>query len=218
MSEISDMPLQEIPLENGTFELSEKADSLIWEANRRAEEFYAAGLGLRYPKYIPSDPRLVWESISYLKASGYIQGDVFCEWGCGFGIAAGLASLLGMTAYGIEIEEDLVGRATKLMKDLQLPVEILQMDYLPDGFEESEGHGGKDLILPYEMSSRGQGAMMPEYDGLDPQEVSLFYVYPWPDQEQMMMDLFSAVASGDAILLMYLGDGEMAAFEKAESG
>lgn len=210
------MSLQEIPLELGTFELTEKADSLIWEANRRAEEFYSAGLGLRYPKYIPSDPRLVWESISYLKASGYIQGDMFCEWGCGFGIAAGLASLLGMTAYGIEIEEDLVGRATKLMKDLQLSVEILQMSYLPDGFEESEGHGGKDLILPYEMSSRGERVMIPEYDGLDPQEVNLFYVYPWPDQEQMMMDLFSAVASEDAILLMYLGDGEMAAFEKAE--
>ena len=52
----------------------------------------------------------------------------------------------------------------------------------------------------------------PEYDGLDPAEVDLFFVYPWPGQEQMMMDLFTAVSDEGAILLMYMGEGEIEAF------
>ena len=48
----------------------------------------------------------------------------------------------------------------------------------------------------------------PLYDGLDPGEVDLFFVYPWPGQEEFMMDLFDEVASEDAILLIYQADGE----------
>jgi hypothetical protein len=32
-----------------------------------------------------------------------------------------------------------------------------------------------------------------------------------------MMDLFQSVASGDAILMMYLGDGEMVSYRLVES-
>ncbi len=39
-------------------------------------------------------------------------------------------------------------------------------------------------------------------------EVDLFFVYPWPGQEEFMMDLFDEVASEDAILLIYQADGE----------
>ncbi|MDF1660108.1 MAG: hypothetical protein P1U58_21015 [Verrucomicrobiales bacterium] len=211
------MALEEIILPaNGTAPPQE-ISAFIKEANRRADEFYDAGLGLRYPKYIQSDPSLFHSAIVFLQEEGLLQGNVFCEWGCGFGIAAGIAALAGMRTYGIEIEEELVTRATKLMEDLDLPVEILNISYLPDGFEESEGHGGKDLISPDITTPRGGSVGTPQYDGLDPEEVDLFYVYPWPDQEEMMMDLFEAVATPGAILLMYLGDGEMAAFTHEES-
>ena len=146
------MSLQEISL---TLDLKtplpDDVAALIEEANRRAETFYDAGLGLRYPKYIPSDPRVVHAAIACLQSEGHLRGDVFCEWGCGFAIAAGIAALLGMRAYGIEIEDELFERASQLMEDLEIPVEILQTDYLPEGFDESEGVGGKDLITvkPY---------------------------------------------------------------------
>lgn len=207
------MSLQEIPLTlNLKSPLPETVAALIEEANRRAETFYEAGLGLRYPKYIPSDPKVVHAAITCLQQEGHLRGDVFCEWGCGFAIAAGIASLLGMTAYGIEIEDELFERASQLMEDLEIPVEILQTDYLPDGFDESEGVGGKDLILPQSTTPRGGVVSPPEYDGLDPDEVDLFFVYPWPGQEQMMMDLFTAVSDEGAILLMYMGEGEIEAF------
>tara|TARA_R110000850_G_scaffold14189_6_gene45478 strand:+ start:1449 stop:2105 length:657 start_codon:yes stop_codon:yes gene_type:complete len=206
------MSLQEITLPSGPGAMPNDVSALIIEANRRAEKFYDAGLGLRYPKYIPSDPKVVHAAIAFLKEEGHLQGDVFCEWGCGFAIASGIASLLGMQAYGIEIEDELVDRATQLMEDLKLPVEILQTDYLPEGFDESEGVGGKDLILPESRTTRGGVIAPPEYTGLDPDEVDLFFVYPWPDQEEMMKDLFMAVATQGAVLLMYQGEGEIAAF------
>ncbi len=193
------MSLCEIPIELGKFPLSEKADSLIWEGNRRVEKFYEAGQGQKCPRFIPSDSVLVWESISFLRSNGHVRGDVFCEWGCGFGIATGLASLLGMTASGMEIEDELVDRATQLMKDLDFSVEILRKSFLPEGFEVSEKEGKKNLVRP---------------KAIHPQEADLIFAYPWPDEEGMMKDLFPAIASEDAILLLYLGDGKIVAFKK----
>lgn len=210
------MALEEITLPTDFASPSAEILSFIKEANRRSDEFYDDGLGLRYPKYIQSDPLLFQGAVSFLQEEKLLQGNVFCEWGSGFGIASGIASLMGMKTYGIELEEELVSRATRLMQDLDIPVEILNLSYLPDGFEESEGHGGKDLISPNTTTPRGGYVGSPQYDGLDPEEVDLFFVYPWPDQEEMMMDLFEAVATPGAILLMYLGDGEMAAFTHEE--
>ncbi|MDF1824997.1 MAG: hypothetical protein P1U68_10165 [Verrucomicrobiales bacterium] len=210
------MSLEEISLPTESTPPPPEIESFIVEANRRADEFYNAGLGLRYPRYIQSDPNLFHSALVFLQNEKRLQGNVFCEWGSGFGIASGIASLAGMKAYGIEIEEELVSRATGLMNDLNLSVEILNISYLPDGFEESEGHGGKDLINPISSTYQETCVGSPQYDGLDPEEVDLFYVYPWPDQEEMMFDLFEAVATPGAVLLMYLGDGEMAAFTHAD--
>lgn len=207
------MLLKEINLDLPDRTPSKEIKDFLKEAYRRTEKFYDDGLGLRYPKYIQSDPAIVQTAIQELLESERLEGNVFCEWGCGFGIAAGIANLLGMASYGIEIEEDLATSAIRLASDLKLSTTILQTSYLPDGFDESEGHGGKDLIAPENTSVVSGTITTPEYDGLDPADVDLFFVYPWPDQEEMMMDLFHAVAIPEAILLMYLGDGEIAAYE-----
>lgn len=207
------MPLEEIPL---TLDLESalppKVAALIEEAGRRADQFYEAGLGLRYPNYVPSDPNVVHAAIACLIREDRLRGSVFCEWGCGFAIASGIAALLGMTAFGIEIEPDIASRAEGLMSDLSLPVEILVTNFLPEGFDECEGVGGKDLISPKAWIVPGGFVSPPQYDGLDPDEVDLFFVYPWPGQEQMVMDLFEAVASDGAVLLIYLGEGEIEAW------
>jgi len=208
------MSLQEIPLAPlPDVDLPKAVADLIGEADRRMDAFYEAGLGRRYPKFIPSDPKVVHAAIARLIGEGHLRGSVFCEWGCGYAIASGIAALLGLESHGIEIEEELALNAARLMADLRIPVEILKTDYLPDGFDESDGVGGKDLISPGETMAPGGFVSPPEYDGLDPAEVDLFFVYPWPGQEQMMMDLFEAVATDGAILLLYLGEGEVAAYE-----
>tara|TARA_R110002096_G_scaffold16662_1_gene56831 strand:+ start:176 stop:826 length:651 start_codon:yes stop_codon:yes gene_type:complete len=212
------MSLQELDLTLDLDTLPTEVSEWIAEANRRREQFYEAGLGLRYPKYIPSNPVMVHAAIANLMADGQLRGDLFCEWGCGFGIAAGVASLLGLKAYGLEIETELAELATQLAADMKVPIEILQSNYLPEGFEEIEEMGGKELIAPESMMSRGTVVSPPEYDGLDPAEVDLFFVYPWPDQEELMMDLFSKVATDGAVLLLYREEGEVDAFLQCEEG
>jgi hypothetical protein len=190
-------------------EIPDKVTVMLAEAEQRCDAFFEAGLDRRYPRYLPSNPEKVFAAIATLKESGILRGDVFCEWGSGFGIATCMASLLGFKAYGIEIEDGLVKLSTELAQDLSIPAEYLCTSYLPEGYEECEGIGGKDLLPPQATTSGG--AIIdtnPLYDGLDPGEVDLFFVYPWPGQEEFMMELFDEVASEDAILLIYQADGE----------
>lgn len=211
------MSYTEIDFSREPVEMPEEIREFLAEADRRVDSFYEEGLGRRYPRFIPSDPNVVYSAIASLKNSGELQGNVFCEWGCGHGIAAGFAALLGMESYGIEIETELADRAERLMRDTNVSVQILEISYLPEGFEESDGHGGKDLVTPGELIPNGEEFTPPEYDGLDPDEVDLFFVYPWPGQEEMMLDLFTAVASDGAILLMYEGDGDISAYLRNEA-
>lgn len=204
--------LQDLPLTLSTESPPEAVARLIAEADRRVDDFFADGLGRRYPRYLPSDPAKVHAALASLLRGGALRGEVFCEWGCGFGVATGIAALLGFDAVGIEIETELARRATSLLEDLDIPAEILPISYLPDGFEVGEGVGGADLIPPLATTAPGQALVSPLYDGLDPAEVDLFFVYPWPGQEQLMMDLFEAVATDGAVLLMYLADGDVEAY------
>ena len=207
------MPLLELTPNLEFDGMPEDVAALLAEADRRCDQFFEAGLGRQFPRYLPSDPSLVYAAMANLKSSGRLRGDVFCEWGCGFGVATCIASLLGFQAYGIEIESELVDRATRLAGDLGIPVEILNISYFPEGYEQCDGIGGEDLLVPEATISFGETpGYAASYDGLDPDEIGLFFVYPWPGQEQLMMNLFTVLASEGAVLLMYLADREIAAY------
>ncbi|HBE96141.1 MAG TPA: hypothetical protein DDW68_03075 [Verrucomicrobiales bacterium] len=207
--------LQPLTLNLKSEEIPDNIASLLAEGSRRCDGFFEAGLGRRYPRYLPSNPAIIYAAIVYLKETGLLRGNVFCEWGCGFGIATCMASLLGFEAYGIEIETEIADFAVQLASDQNIPVEIICTSYLPEGYEECEGIGGKDLLPPEATTSGGVPIdTTPIYDGLDPGEVDLFFVYPWPGQEGLMMDLFKAVASEDAILLIAHGEREITAYRR----
>jgi len=205
-------PLVEIPLGPPSVAPTPEIRELIAEGTRRIDEFFEEGLGPRYRSYVPSDPELLHGALTNPRLTDRLAGKVFCEWGSGFGLATGIASLLGWQAFGIEKEAELVERSLRLLEEFHLDATILETSFLPGGFEEAEGIGGKDLLLPGEGWGGVHESETIGIEGLDPEEVDLFFVYPWPDQEQLMMDLFRAVASEEAVLLMYLGDGEMVAY------
>ena len=208
--------LEEIPLEIGTEDLPDEVHVFLDGAEKYCEAFYSEGLGPRYYRYVPSDPVVVYRAMDHLLKSRQLRGRSFCELGCGFAIASGLASILGFAATGIEWEEELVGRANGLMDEQGLEVTILNESYLPEGYESCEGYGGKDLVVPGNAMARGCAGSAPVYDGLDPTEVDLFFVYPWPDEEEFMRQLFREVSSEGAVLLMYQGEGEISAYLRDE--
>lgn len=209
------MAIEELSLNLKSDQMPAAVTTMLAEAERRCDEFFESGLGRRYPRYLPSDPAIVYSAMASLKESGDLRGNVFCEWGCGFGIATCMASLIGYEAYGIELEPGLAELATRLAADLDISAEILCTSFLPEGYEECQGVGGKDLLVPEATTTATRGERVdttPIYDGLDPGEVDLFFVYPWPGQEEFVMDLFDAVSSEDAILLVYHSDGEINAY------
>lgn len=207
------MSLREIPLKLEPGSLPPKVQAVVEAWDQRSDAFFDQGYGEKHPNYVASDNALVYSALLQLLEGDHVRKGIFLEWGCGFGVATCVAALIGFEAHGIELEEPLYREAIGLKQDFDVPATILHGDYLPEGFEESDGVGGKDLITP--DSSEGFHAEV-RYGDLDAAEVDLFFVYPWPGQEELMLDLFRAVASYGAVLLMYLGDDEIEAWIRVD--
>ena len=209
------MPLSQLTFTPQKNHNTPSITDFLKEAEKRTDQFFANGLDRRYPRYLPSNPQNVIAAITALKDSGLLRGDNFCEWGSGLGIATCLASLAGFHAVGIELELGLVDLSTQLAHDLHIPAHFLCTSYLPEGYEEVEGIGGKDLLTPQATATGGSSIdISPIYDGLDPAEIDLFFVYPWPGQEEFMMDLFQEVATEDSILLIHHADASTTAYRQ----
>jgi hypothetical protein len=123
-------------------------------------------------------------------------------------VATSLAALLGYEATGIELEEGLVEIAESLALTHQTGADFIHTSYIPEGFLSYDHVGGSDIVPDDRF---GHQAHTPYYEGMDIglDEVDVFFVYPWPGEQEMMLKLFQAVASEDAILIAYFGDHEI---------
>lgn len=217
----STMSLEEIPLTLDAAVLPARAATLIEEADRRLDHLFATNRNRRVPRFLPSDPVLFYRVLDFLTREQLPTGRLFCEWGSGFGVSAGLASMLGYRSYGLEIEEDLVALARELADDLDVSVANLCTSYFPEGFGSYPAHGGAELMVP-ETDSRwdSPSRQVPPYEGMphEIEEIDVFYVYPWPGEQELMHDLFDAVAGEGAILIAYYGDQDIGAYRKVVDG
>lgn len=166
------------------------------DAEKRVEEFM---LATRVPAFVPSDYAAAYAQLRAISRSPYLRGMRFCEWGCGFGVVAGLADLLGFEASGIEIEGLLVEEARRLAEDHDLNVEFAQGSFVPRGGEAKVYAGGEYSWLTTESDDA--------YDdlGLEPADLDVVFAYPWPDEEEVTGQLFEAFAGPGAILATYHG-------------
>lgn len=194
-------------------EVPEPFASLISDADARWDTFWAQKLNKRYPRYVASEPAQVYAALRYVREEGIALGDHFIEWGSGFGVASSLAALLGYEATGIELEEGLVEIAESLAQAHCTGAEFIHASYIPEGFLSYEHVGGSDLVPD---DSFGHHAGTPCYEGMDIglDEIDVFFVYPWPGEQEMMLKLFQAVASEDAILIAYYGDEEICLYRR----
>lgn len=204
------MAVEEIKIEITKTALPENIKAFLKEADKRCDAFLESNMKRRIPRFIPSDSEFFYAALNAVTQKGLPIGNVFCEWGSGFGIGVGLAAMLGYEAYGIEIQETLVEHSNTLLNDFNLDSEILCESYLPEGYSSFDGHGGHDLI----SGPSNNEAIY--YDGMNVsiEEVDLFYVYPWPDEQELMLSLFDAVAGEDAILLAYYGEKDVCVYRK----
>jgi hypothetical protein len=211
------MAIEELDIEFPMQALPAEVVRLIEASDRRWDQFFANHANHRFPRLIPSDPALVYSALACVTQQELPPGRLFCEWGSGFGTATCLAALLGYEAYGIELHAELADISREMARELALPVEILCTSYIPEGYDSYAGIGGDDLIqspmfsYPEDADERAL-----RYDGMacTIAEIDLFFVYPWPEEQELMQKLFDAVAMEGAILIAYHSAKEICVFRK----
>lgn len=181
-----------------------QAGALIDDAQERIERFIRARQTSEpIPSFVACDFVMVDRALAEIVDQRLAPGPIFCEWGAGFAVAAGLAALHGMASYAIEIHRDLVGQAEQLLRDHSLVVELAQGSLVPeDGDEIVDEMASQDWLKTNEH---------PAYDelGIDVSDIDLIFAYPWPGEEGLIEALFDAFAAEGALLLTYHGMNEM---------
>lgn len=210
------MAYTQIEYEQNTALLHPRAKALVEASEVRFEDFYARKLNKRYPRYIASDPAQVYAAMQWVGKKGLVLGHRFLEWGSGFGLATGLANILGYKACGIELRQGLVDIARSLLDEQGLKADFLCTSYIPEGYINYETADGEDLVPDDSFGHKPDANPCYIADGMEVEigEIDLFYVYPWPGEQTLMLKLFDAVATPDAILLAYYGDQELCIYRK----
>ena len=141
--------------------------------------------------FVPADYVLIFDALIEMRTwmPRGRQPD-FLEWGSGLGLATLMASALGWRACGIEIQSGLVRESLRLSRAFDLDASFLEGSFFP-----GDAHAIRKL--PERVA-----------------KADLIYVYPWPDQEIEIFDLFDRLAKPGAFLLAYYGIEDVRAFRK----
>ena len=189
------MPLVNVPLLNRTTSLPGDVRTFLSEARRRIDAFQQEA---RIPSFVPSDFEQVYAALAALADASPVTGNLFCEWGSGFGVVACMAAMLDFDACGIEIEGELVDAAQSLADDFGLPVEFVHGSFIPAGFDP-HASGEEYAWLTTARDSPG------EEMELAPEDFDLIFAYPWPDEEYVTENVFQRFARTGALLVTYHG-------------
>jgi hypothetical protein len=212
------MAIEEIKIEIPEAAVSDQLARLIDTCSRGWERFFANNDDHQAPRFVPSIPEIVFAALEEVTKRNLPPNRVFCEWGSGFGTATCMAALLGYEAYGIEIEEELVRLSRAIARRLGIPVEIICTSMFPEGYDSYSGVGGPELVTPAEsFSNHSDEDSSPLcYDGMaiDIADIGLFFAYPWPEEQELIQELFNAIAAEGAILVAYHTDKKVCVFRK----
>ena len=110
-------PLKDLEIYGSGRALTEAAVQLLSEGRARFKSVYVFD-------FVPCNYEMLWDVLD-----GQSRG-TFCEFGSGFGIATGLAELLGFDALGIELSPELVAASRDLLASQGLKARIDVGDYL----------------------------------------------------------------------------------------
>jgi hypothetical protein len=188
------MPLIDLCLPAAPAGVPGEVRSFLREAGRRIRRFQRHA---RVPGFVPADYEAAYGLLRAVAAAGLTRGNLFCEWGSGFGVVACLAAMLEFDACGIEVEPELVDAARRLADDFGLPVEFARGSFIPPGGEPRAAGGFAWLTAEADDTHQELGLGADDFD--------VIFAYPWPDEEGLTGDLFERYASGGALLLTYHG-------------
>ena len=170
--------------------------AFLREADRRIERFR---IERNVPAFVPSDFATVYGVLRVLAEADAAPGNLFCEWGSGFGVVTCLAAMLDFDACGIEIEPELVEMAEQLAGDFDLPAEFICGSFIPPASESCIENGDGFCWLTTDADPTREEV------GFGPDDFDVIFAYPWPDEEELIEVLFHRHARAGAVLLSYHG-------------
>lgn len=200
------MSLSVIDLAVSIQALPPEAAALVEQGRQRAEAFYSLPTDQPPGGFLAGDYELVYSALTLLRESDLLPGLRFLEWGSGFGVILGLAAQLGYESYGIELQSYLTQESQRWLNNLGLDARIATGTYVPESLRGQYGAGG-DQGLGSALANAGPDGYR-KLD-LDPRSVDLFYVFPQPTDEHVVLDLFDALSKPGAVLLSYRGEDDV---------
>lgn len=160
------------------------------------------------PQYVECDFEWVARGMIHCMERGLLDGKMFVEWGCGFGVVTGIASLLGLDAIGIEAEPFLCNEAEKLLQSSGIVAEIWNGNFLPRGARGLAEDTDPLVSLTHDCPSAYEQHQM----SLD--DFAFIYGYPWPGEEHFLRSVFEKYARSDAVMIMYRGPYQLELYRK----
>ncbi len=194
------MPLIDVEVSADQVPLPGDVRAFLREAQRRIEQFQQE---CRVPGFVTSDFALAYATLAAIDAAQLAPGNLFCEWGSGFGVVASVAAMLDFDACGIEIEQELVCQAQRLADDFEVPARFFQGSFL-----SLEDERELEPLAEYAWMTTDGQRRGGELD-LDPADFDVVFAYPWPDEEQFIARLFDRHARAGAVLVSYHGGNRM---------
>lgn len=199
--------MQEVILSIDDISLSQPVRQFIEVANLRIEQFRDAQ-ATPIPGFITSDFVMVAKALQWIQQNYAATGNRFCEWGSGFGVNACLASLQGFDAIGIEIESDLCEAAQALADEFGLDAKFANQSFVPDQLEEiideAYANGDGDFLQRTFAYEDAKIAWEGDYEDFD-----VIFAFPWPNDEELLDQMFAQLAGSGTLFLTYHAAGEI---------
>lgn len=155
-------------------------------------------LGPEREGFVGSDPHETHAALATLARSSLPRGGLFCEWGSGLGVVAGLAADLGFESTGIEVQPALVETAEELAAEFSLEVVHARGTIVPPSFADDPVLDRMEAPWWHGPAPDGHAEL-----GIEPTDVDIFFAYPWPGERPAFEALFAHVAGEGALLLTY---------------
>jgi len=194
------MPLAKIPVPTDLNKraFSQPSENAIDEAHEAIERFMLADVHF-FDNFVNCDFHLVDQAISWVVESHLLAGNRFLEFGSGFGAATILASLHGLEAVGIEIEQPLVDEANKLADHLQVEADFYCGSFIPRDIE-----GYADLAADVQHVDTSAGDVYQQMES-SIEDFDLVFAFPWPGENGFFETVFERTAAQGALFMTYNG-------------
>lgn len=188
--------------------IPQEIEELLAKADQRLQAYWDSWHRRPIEQYVACDFRDVYRAMHAVKSQELPIGNLFCEWGCGFGIVTAMAGKLGWDAVGIEAEEFLVEQARQFLRSENIPAEIWHGNFLPSHAERLAKRQANHASLFHQIPS------VYASESLAVDDFATIFAYPWPGEDYFLKDVFRHYAADQAILVMFLGPYEIEIYRK----